>query len=240
MQKKHRIFRGLDCARREECVPAWAEQALAALAAPPAALDGKTLRGSAEPGSRACHLVSALSHRLGLVVAQLGVADKSHELGHLEPLHDALVLSGRVVTADALHTQREVVQAVISRGGDYLRPVKENQPVLRSDIALVFAHDQQLADTITTAQTTDSHGGRVETRRLRASTALESYLRYLLDFFGEDRLDLVLTGYNAGEGAVLRYNRNVPPYAETRNYVRNIIGRYNSLLSSTRVGDATF
>ena len=80
--------------------------------------------------------MSALSHRLGVVVAQLGVADKSHEIGHLGPLLEALTLDGRVVTADALHTQREVARAIISGGGDYLLPVKDNQPGLRSDIAL--------------------------------------------------------------------------------------------------------
>jgi predicted transposase YbfD/YdcC len=179
----HRIFRGLDCARLEECMTRWAERVLAALPAPTAALDalaidGKSLRGSSEPGGVACHLVSALSHRLGVVVAQLGVQDKSHELGHLDPLLDALVLDGRVVTADALHTHRDVAQAVISRGGDYLLPVKENQPALRSDIALVFAHREGLADTISAAQTTDCHGGRIETRRLSASTALAAYLTW--------------------------------------------------------------
>lgn len=54
------------------------------------------------------------------------------------------------------------------------------------------------------------------------------YLRFLLDTFGDERLDLVLASYNAGEGAVLRYNRSVPPYRETRNYVRTILARYNS------------
>lgn len=54
------------------------------------------------------------------------------------------------------------------------------------------------------------------------------YLRFLLDTFGDERLDLVLAGYNAGEGAVLRYKRSVPPYKETRNYVRVILARYNS------------
>lgn len=64
------------------------------------------------------------------------------------------------------------------------------------------------------------------------------YLRFLLDAFGDERLDLVLAGYNAGEGAVLRYKRNVPPYRETQNYVRTILARYNStrhlLLASTQ------
>lgn len=179
----HRIFKGLDCARLEECVTRWAERVLATCAAPAAALealalDGKTLRGSAQQGAAESHLVSALAHRLGIVVAQLGVADRSHELGHLEPLLDALVLEGRVITADALHTQAEVARAVTSRGGDYLLPVKENQPALRSDIALLFAHREGLAETITQAETTDCHGGRIETRRLSASTALAGYLTW--------------------------------------------------------------
>lgn len=48
-----------------------------------------------------------------------------------------------MVTADALHTHQDDAQAVISRGGDYLLPVKENQPILRQDIALVFAHGEE-------------------------------------------------------------------------------------------------
>lgn len=179
----HRIFKGLDCARLEQCVTRWAEHILAACAAPAAALealaiDGKTLRGSAGQGAAESHMLSALSHRLGVVVAQLAVADKSHELGHLEPLLDALVLDGRVVTADALHTQREVARTVVARGGDYLLPVKENQPVLRSDIALLFAHAKELADTIGHAQTTDQHGDRIEVRCLSASTALQGYVEW--------------------------------------------------------------
>jgi predicted transposase YbfD/YdcC len=88
------------------------------------------------------------------------------------------VLAGRVVTADALHTHAEVAQTILDRGGDYLLPVKENQSVLRSDIALVFAHAAELADTITQAQTTDQRGGRIEARRLRASTAFEENLEW--------------------------------------------------------------
>lgn len=179
----HRIFKGLDCARLEQCVTEWAEAVLATCRAPAGALealaiDGKTLRGSARQGAAESHLVSALSHRLGVVLAQLGVASKSHELGHLEPLLDALVLEGRVVTCDALHTHREMAQAISDRGGDYLLPVKENQPLLREDIALVFAHRAGLAETFTQAETTDCHGGRIEQRRLSASTALRDYLQW--------------------------------------------------------------
>ena len=51
------------------------------------------------------------------------------------------------------------------------------------------------------------------------------YLANLLRLFG-GRVDLALAGYNAGEGAVMKYGRRVPPYAETRNYVRTIGARY--------------
>lgn len=51
------------------------------------------------------------------------------------------------------------------------------------------------------------------------------YLRDLMLRF-DNRLDLVLAAYNAGEGAVERHGRAIPPYAETRRYVPKVIERY--------------
>jgi Zn-finger nucleic acid-binding protein len=51
------------------------------------------------------------------------------------------------------------------------------------------------------------------------------YLRQLLDRFN-NRVDLVLASYNAGEGAVIKFGHKVPPYKETRNYVKQISYRY--------------
>jgi LysM repeat protein len=51
------------------------------------------------------------------------------------------------------------------------------------------------------------------------------YLKELMTMFG-GRVDLVLASYNAGEGAVMKYGRAVPPYRETRDYVRRITRRY--------------
>ena len=52
-----------------------------------------------------------------------------------------------------------------------------------------------------------------------------AYLRWLLDYFDGD-LHLALAGYNAGENAVERY-RGIPPYPETRAYVRQVLRRYD-------------
>jgi hypothetical protein len=54
------------------------------------------------------------------------------------------------------------------------------------------------------------------------------YMRWLLDKFGGD-MSLALAGYNAGEGAVMKYGYSIPPYNETREYVRRITARYNSI-----------
>jgi soluble lytic murein transglycosylase-like protein len=56
------------------------------------------------------------------------------------------------------------------------------------------------------------------------------YLKDLLTMFN-GRIDLALAGYNAGEGAVIKFGYNIPPYDETRNYVKLIIKRYGRLTS---------
>ena len=178
-----RILQGLDYLLLEQLLGRWAEQVMAAFGTPAGdlegvAVDGKTLRGSAKQGTAQSHLLSLLAHRLGVVLRQLGVTNKSHELGAVTPLVEGLVLSGLVVTLDALHTRAELAQEIVEAGGDYLMVVKGNQPSLQEDIALVFAEAELLAETITEAVTTDAHGGRIETRQLRAATALSDYLAW--------------------------------------------------------------
>jgi DDE_Tnp_1-associated len=118
-----RLFQGIASATVEATLRQWAEQALRLC--PPAAgelegvaVDGKTLRGSKRRGAADAHLLSAFSHRLGVVLGQAGVPDKTNELGAADEFLRSVVLEGRVVTADALLTQRSRAQTILDSGGD--------------------------------------------------------------------------------------------------------------------------
>ncbi|MFN6964543.1 MAG: lytic transglycosylase domain-containing protein [Pyrinomonadaceae bacterium] len=63
------------------------------------------------------------------------------------------------------------------------------------------------------------------------------YMRWLLDTFNQDVV-LALAGYNAGEGAVMKYGNQVPPYRETQEYVRRITSRYRLVSDPKYVSSA--
>lgn len=129
-----KTFARIDMAAFEQAVGRW----MAAHALSPGhavAVDGKTLRGTLEADRPAVHLLSAMVHETGTVVAQRAVGEKTNEIPELKPLLEPLDLRGTVVTADALHTQTETARYLVNdKGADYVLVVKENQPTLLEDI----------------------------------------------------------------------------------------------------------
>jgi hypothetical protein len=118
----HTIFRHLERPALEAKLGEWAQRCLAALppaagALEPLASDGKTLRGSRKQGALDVHLLSVLSQRLGLTLAQCAVDEKSNEITAMQALLAGLVLEGRVLTMDALLTQREIARTIVAKGG---------------------------------------------------------------------------------------------------------------------------
>jgi predicted transposase YbfD/YdcC len=176
----YHVLRQLDSTLVEATLSGWAESVLTAL--PPApgepealAIDGKTLRGSRKQGAPAAHLLSVLSHRLGLTLWQQAVADKTNEIPVLEDVLQGLVVEGRVITVDALLTQHAIAQRIVEGGGDYVMIVKGNQPQLHHDIHLLFQDVDAVAEPMAAAETVDVGHGRIEQRRLIPSTALVGY-----------------------------------------------------------------
>jgi predicted transposase YbfD/YdcC len=84
-------------------------------------------------------------------------------------------LLGRLVSGDALYCQRALCRQVRQAGGDYLFAIKENHPALLDDVALLFT-DPPIGERFLHARTISKHSGRLEERRLRASSALSAYL----------------------------------------------------------------
>jgi hypothetical protein len=106
--------------------------------APHLALDGKTARGSRDGDTPGVHLLSAYAPDVKAVLAQLRFGAKTNEHKALQLL-GVLPLRGKVVTGDAMFTHRDVCAKVLDGGGDYVLPVKENQPALAADMAAAFA-----------------------------------------------------------------------------------------------------
>lgn len=103
------------------------------------ALDGKTIRGSRDGEAPGVHLLAAYAPQAAAVIGQLRVDAKTNEhkaalrlLGVLPPLN------GAVATGDAMFTHRDVGDAILDAGGEYLLFVKENQETLHADIVATF------------------------------------------------------------------------------------------------------
>ena len=143
----------------------FANALLAALPSDQVAIDGKALRGAIMDASKrsALHLVQAFEPGSGLVLGQVKVDGKSNETAAIPGLLELLDLVGRTVTADAMHTRREVSAQIVEKGGDYVLPVKGNQKTLREDVQVWFS-DPEAKKEMLSCQHVDGGHGRVETR----------------------------------------------------------------------------
>jgi predicted transposase YbfD/YdcC len=133
----NRIFRILDPKQFEQVFRRWVGGVVGALREN-VAIDGKALRGSATAGDSAVHMVSAFATRLGLVLGQEKVADKSNEITAIPKLLEALAIKGCLVSIDAMGTQREIARSIRALGAHYLLAVKANQPTLHEALQGAF------------------------------------------------------------------------------------------------------
>jgi predicted transposase YbfD/YdcC len=145
-------------------------------------LDGKVLRGTQIAGvkrsDQVLSLFDGVSHR---VLAQEPIETKENEIVAAPVVLERVDLTGKIVTADALHTQRKL-SAQIVKDGDYVLPVKDNQQRLRENIEQLFAPENPKpgfgkikTDFETVRQISYGHG-RLEIRTIQTSEMLNEYL----------------------------------------------------------------
>jgi len=138
---------------------------------PQAAADGKTARGAVRPDGSQVHLLSAYHVTGSRTMAQREVDAKTNEIPGLLPMLEGLNLDGMVITADALHGQRETARKIREDlGAHYVLFIKANQPSLLGAItARLTGTDAEFADTTWTDQG-EGHGRR-EKRTIRTAPA---------------------------------------------------------------------
>lgn len=98
-------------------------------------MDGKALRGTRIPGQeRSDYVLSVYDGQTQQVKAQEVIDGKENEITAAPRILKQVELDGKIVTGDALHTQRAISEQIIEAQGHYLWPVKDNQERLRQDI----------------------------------------------------------------------------------------------------------
>jgi predicted transposase YbfD/YdcC len=158
-----RVLQGIDPHLLDRTVCGW----LASRAVSPerwraVAVDGKTARGARGVDGRVVHLLAVLDHADGVVLGQRVVDGKSNEITAFAPLLDGIDITGVIVTADALHTQREHAEYLHRRGGHYLFTAKANQPKLHTQLKALPWRDIPAADL-----SRDAGHGRAESRTVK-------------------------------------------------------------------------
>ena len=196
----HNLLKRLDVVSLEASLTKWVFsklenfQVLKTKSLEGVAIDGKELCGSKNPetGYRT-HLLSAVSHELGITLTQCAVDGKTNEIPISKELLKAFDVVGKVVTTDALLTQKTFCETVIENQADYALPVKENQKSMYADIQDLFRPfsetdppevEKRRFENLHTEEAAhlDEHTdvekarGSITTRKVTASTLLTEHL----------------------------------------------------------------
>lgn len=138
------------------------------------AIDGKTLRATTNE-AHSVHQLSCYDVTTGIVVWHCNVQEKQNESSALKPLLTPSLVKGRIVTLDAMHTQRELCAQVHRGEGDYVLVAKDNQPTLTEDIADLFADLTPDRRRWMQTETWEKGHGRLEHRHLTSSPDLNDW-----------------------------------------------------------------
>lgn len=146
------------------------------------ALDGKAVRGMRkkdEDGNE--YLLSVYDVEQAKVMGQVEVGRKENEISKASKALQMVEIAEKVVTGDAMHTQRGLAAQIVEAQGDYVLPVKENQPQLYKNIQSLFAPEYpkpgfgKIQTDFLNAQKVNKGHGRIEIRIITTSEMLNVY-----------------------------------------------------------------
>lgn len=133
----HYLFTALDRAAFEGAIRRWLngqrERGWTAVS-----IDGKTLRGTQGHEIAGIHLLAAYAHEAQLVLEQIPVNASTNEHKTALKLLNLIPVKDKVVIGDAMFCQRDLSRKISRKGGDWIWPVKENQPELHAALKLAF------------------------------------------------------------------------------------------------------
>jgi predicted transposase YbfD/YdcC len=243
----HTVFRRVDREVLEAKLGTWAEGLLMGRATREGtedaiAIDGKTLRGSQKQGAPGAPRLSAVAPRLGITLAPQAVADKTNEIPVVLELLRQVVREGRVVTMDALRTQRQSAPQILDAGGNYVRVVKDNQPQLWEDMQTVFTLPPIAGEQRTAAATLDLGHGRIEQRTLQTSTVLVGYSNWpgLAQVFQGERQSIIKKTGEVRAEVGAGGTRLPPERADAGRVLALVRGHWHIENQSHWVRDVTF
>ncbi len=145
------------------------------------AMDGKSMRGTIEAGARrGVHLLAVYAVGAGVVLNEVNVLSKENEISAAPRVLAGVEVNGKVVTGDAMFTQRDLSAQIVEAQGHYLWKVKDNQPTLRADIERLFGPEYvprasaPLKEDFASFTVTRKVSGRIEKHTLTASSLLNA------------------------------------------------------------------
>jgi predicted transposase YbfD/YdcC len=170
------VFSRLDPQAFQRCFTAWITALSTEADLRHVAIDGKSLRGSADPanGKAPLHLVSAWASHDRLTLGQVATAEKSNEITAIPKLLEILSLKGALVTIDAMGCQKEIAGQIREQEGHYLLGLKGNHPGLLEEVeqAVLSQLEQGKVGKADCLETVEQSHGRTEKRTYTRITDL--------------------------------------------------------------------
>jgi predicted transposase YbfD/YdcC len=162
----NRVFQALDEQQLADSLSRWTQSVRTVLGGEVVALDGKSVRRALNRGEDFRVIVSAWATESGLLLGQRKVRDKSNEITVMPELLQALELAGCIVTADAMHCQKNIAKEIIEADADYVLALKGNQGTAFTEVKSFLDDAVSRADkALVHLETVEKGHGRHETRR---------------------------------------------------------------------------